>query len=85
MKELVYTIVKNLVDDPSQIQVNEIEGQNTDVIEIVVPKKDLGKIIGKKGNTADSIRSIIYAASFKTKKRYTIDITSDEDLAKKNK
>lgn len=83
MKELVYTIVKNLVDDPSNIQVNEIEGKTTDIIEIVVPKNDLGKIIGKKGNTADSIRSIVYAASFKTRKRYTIDITSHEDIAKR--
>lgn len=81
MKELVYTIVKNLVDDPSVIKVNEIEGKTTDIIEIIVPKNDLGKIIGKKGSTADAIRSIVYASSFKTKKRYTIDITSFEDVS----
>lgn len=83
MKELVFTIVKNLVDDPSQVQVNEIEGKTTDIIEIVVPKNDLGKIIGKKGSTADAIRSIVYASSFKTRKRYTIDITSFEDISKR--
>ena len=78
MRELVYTIVSNLVDDPSKIEVNHVEGQKTDIIEIIVPQEDLGKIIGKKGNTANAIRSIVYAESFKTQKRYTIDITTED-------
>ena len=79
MKELVTTIVKALVDEPEKVQINEISGTTTDIIEILVSKNDLGKVIGKKGNTAYCIRNLICAASFRTKKRYTVNITSLEN------
>ena len=78
MKELVTTIVKALVDDVDNVQVNEIDGKTSNIIEIVVSKDDLGKVIGKKGNTAYCIRNLIFAASFRTKKRYTVNITALE-------
>jgi hypothetical protein len=76
MKQLVETIVKAIVDDEKSVKVNEIEGGNSVIIEILINKSDLGKVIGKNGRTAQSIRNLIYAASFKTKKRYTVDINS---------
>jgi len=74
MKQLIETIVKAIVDDEKSVTVNEVEGGNRVVLEILCNKSDLGKIIGKKGKTAQAIRSIVYAASFKTKKKYTIDM-----------
>lgn len=82
MKELVETIVKALVDDVDKVQVNEVEGATSNIIEIVVSKNDLGKIIGKKGNTAYCIRNLVFAASFRTKKHYSINIMSLEDTRK---
>lgn len=76
MKELVEDIVKAIVDKPERVKVNEIEGDNSSIIEVKVDKTDLGKVIGKGGKTAQSIRNIVFAASFKTKKRYTIDVNS---------
>jgi predicted RNA-binding protein YlqC (UPF0109 family) len=76
MKNLVQTIVRSIVDHEDKVQVNEIEGDSTSIIEVFVDKSDLGKVIGKNGKTAQSIRNIIYSSSFKTKKRYTIDIDS---------
>ena len=78
MKQLVETIVKAIVDAEGKVKINEIEGGNTVIIEILVEKSDLGKVIGKNGKTAQSIRNIIYAASFKTKKRYTVDINAHQ-------
>jgi hypothetical protein len=78
MKVLVETIVKSIVDNEKEVSVREIEGQNSVIIEIRVAKDDLGKIIGKHGKNAVSIRNIIFAASFKTKKRYTVDINSTD-------
>jgi predicted RNA-binding protein YlqC (UPF0109 family) len=76
MKQLVETIVKSIVDNEKRVQINEVEGGNSVIIEILVDKGDLGKVIGKSGKTASAIRSIIYAASFKTRKRYTVDINA---------
>lgn len=85
MKDLIQAIVSHIVDEPDKIQINEIAGTATDTIEIIVSKSDLGKVIGKSGKTAHSIRNIIYAASFKTKKRYSVDIMSFEDREQKVK
>jgi predicted RNA-binding protein YlqC (UPF0109 family) len=74
MKNLVETIVKSIVDNEKSVQVSEIGGDSTSIIEVFVDKEDLGKVIGKNGKTAQSIRNIVYASSFKTKKRYTINI-----------
>jgi hypothetical protein len=74
MKDLVRFIAQALVDNPDDVAVNEIEGEQTSVIELRVAKDDLGKIIGKHGRTAQSIRTILSAASAKHKKRAVLEI-----------
>jgi predicted RNA-binding protein YlqC (UPF0109 family) len=74
MKELVEYIAKSLVDNPDAVRVTEIEGEKTSVIELSVAKEDLGKIIGKQGRTARSIRTILSAASTKNNKRAVLEI-----------
>ncbi|MBI5582617.1 MAG: KH domain-containing protein [Deltaproteobacteria bacterium] len=74
MKELVLYIAKALVDHPEQVEVNEIEGEQTSVIELKVAKDDLGKIIGKQGRTARAMRTILSASSTKIKKRSVLEI-----------
>ncbi len=74
MKELVKYIAEALVDNPDDVDVSEIEGEQTAVIELRVAKEDLGKIIGKHGRTAQSIRTILSAASAKNKKRAVLEI-----------
>ena len=74
MKELVEQIAKALVDSPEQVSVRLIEGEQTTVFELRVAQSDLGKVIGKQGRTASSIRTIISAAGMKLKKRFTLDI-----------
>ncbi len=74
MKELVTYIAKALVDIPEDVQVNEIEGEQTSVIELKVAKEDLGKVIGKQGRTARAMRTILSAASTKIRKRSVLEI-----------
>lgn len=74
MKELVEYIAKALVDRPEQVQVTEIEGEQTSVIELKVAKEDLGKVIGKQGRTARAIRTLLSAASTKIGKRAVLEI-----------
>ena len=74
MKEFVETIAKHLVDKPDEVQVNEIEGERTTVYELRVGDGDLGKVIGKRGQTAKSIRTLLGAASAKTGKRAVLEI-----------
>jgi uncharacterized protein len=74
LKELVELIAKALVDFPEQVEVNEIQGDQTTVIELKVAKEDLGKVIGKQGRTARSMRTILNAASTKLKKRSVLEI-----------
>jgi len=74
MKDLILTIAKAICDKPELVEVNEIPSSSASIIEIKVAKEDLGKMIGKQGKTACSIRNIIYAVSFKFQKRYTLEI-----------
>jgi predicted RNA-binding protein YlqC (UPF0109 family) len=74
MKELIEYIAKALVDKPDQVEVTEVEGEQTAVLELKVAKDDLGKVIGKKGRTARSMRIILHAASMKMKKRTVLEI-----------
>ena len=74
MKELVQYIAQALVDFPDQVSVNEVEGNQTSVLELKVAKEDLGKIIGKQGRTARALRTILSAASAKLKKRTVLEI-----------
>lgn len=74
MKELIEHIAKALVDHPDQVEVTEIEGEQTSVLELKVAKEDLGKVIGKQGRTARAMRTILSAASTKIKKRSVLEI-----------
>jgi len=74
MKELIEYIAKSLVDNPEEVSVTELEGEQTSVIELRVAKEDLGKVIGKQGRTARAIRIILGAASAKMKKRSVLEI-----------
>jgi uncharacterized protein len=74
MKDLLMQIAQSLVDNPEQVEVSEIEGGQTVVLELRVANSDLGKVIGKKGRTAHAIRTILSAASGKIRKRYMLEI-----------
>lgn len=74
MKELISLIAKALVDYPEQVEVTEIVGEQTSVIELRVAKEDLGKVIGKQGRTAKAMRTILSAASAKIKKRHVLEL-----------
>ena len=74
MKELTEAIAKALVDYPDQVQVRTVEGEQVTVLELRVHPSDLGKVIGKQGRTARSIRTILGASGMKLKKRYTLEI-----------
>jgi predicted RNA-binding protein YlqC (UPF0109 family) len=72
--ELVTLIAKSLVDSPEQVEVREIAGEQTAVLELKVAPDDLGKIIGKQGKTAKAIRTILGAAAAKMRKRAVLEI-----------
>jgi predicted RNA-binding protein YlqC (UPF0109 family) len=74
LKELVECIVKHLVDKPDKVAISEIAGDQTIVVELRVAPEDLGKVIGKEGRTARSIRTLVYAAATKKNKRATVEI-----------
>jgi predicted RNA-binding protein YlqC (UPF0109 family) len=74
MKELVETIAKALVDNPDQVQVRAVEGEQVTVLEVRVHPSDLGKVIGRQGRTAKAIRTLLGAAGMKVKKRFTLEI-----------
>lgn len=74
LKDLIEYVSKALVDMPENVTVNEIEGEQTTVIELKVDKSDLGKVIGKQGRTARALRTILNAASTKLKKRSVLEI-----------
>jgi len=74
MRELVEEIAKALVDIPDQVSVKEVEGEQVTVLELRVAPSDLGKVIGKQGRTARSIRTILGAAGMKLSRRFTLEI-----------
>lgn len=74
MKDLVEAIAKALVDHPDQVQVKSVDGEQVTVLELRVHPEDLGKVIGRQGRTAKSIRTILGAAGMKIKKRLTLEI-----------
>ncbi len=74
IKELVEVMSRALVDDPTQIQVKEITGQQISVLELRAGKSDLGKIIGKQGQNAHAMRTIVNAAANKLRKRVVLEI-----------
>ena len=74
MKELIKYIAQALVDHPEMVEVNEIDGEQTSVIELKVAQDDLGKVIGKQGRTARAMRTILSASSTKIRKRSVLEI-----------
>ena len=74
MRQLVEDIAKALVDIPEEVAVSEIAGEQVTVLELRVAASDLGKVIGKQGRTARSIRTILGAAGMKLNRRFTLEI-----------
>ena len=74
MKDLITEIVKVLVDQPEEVSVKEFGGGDTKILEVRVAKTDMGKLIGKRGRTAQAIRIILGAAAGKTRQRYMLEI-----------
>ncbi|MBI4223620.1 MAG: KH domain-containing protein [Deltaproteobacteria bacterium] len=74
IKKLVETMARALVDNPDAVEVTEVEGEQTTVIELKVAKEDLGKVIGKEGRTARSLRTILGAVSTKLRRRSVLEI-----------
>lgn len=74
LKDLIATIAQALVDDPASVQVTEIEGDHNSLIELRVARGDIGKVIGKDGRTAQSMRTILTAASIRLGRRAHLDI-----------
>lgn len=74
MQELVIEIARALVDKPDEVKVDIVQDGEATVLRLVVSPDDVGKVIGKQGRTARSLRTILSAASMKTKNRFTLDI-----------
>ncbi len=74
MKDLVEMICKVLVDFPEEVKVAQIDGEQISILELKVTQSDIGKVIGKQGRTAESIRTIVNAAGMKQKRRYILEI-----------
>jgi predicted RNA-binding protein YlqC (UPF0109 family) len=74
MKQLIEDIAKALVDIPEDVSVREVSGEQVTVLELKVAPSDLGKVIGKQGRTARSIRTILGAAGMKLNRRFTLEI-----------
>ena len=73
MKEILQTIIENLVDDKASVEINEVDGTQSVVFEVKVAKADMGKIIGKQGKIAHSIRTVMKAICAKEHKKATIE------------
>jgi predicted RNA-binding protein YlqC (UPF0109 family) len=74
MKQLIEDIAKALVDILEEVSVREVQGEQVTVLELKVAPSDLGKVIGKQGRTARSIRTILGAAGMKLNRRFTLEI-----------
>jgi len=77
MKELVQYLAKSLVNDPSAVEVKETEHEDTSVFELKVAKEDLGRVIGRQGRTAKSIRTLLNAAASKTNRKVILEIVEE--------
>jgi uncharacterized protein len=77
MKELIDYIAKSLVDNTERVEINEVSGTQTNVIELKVAKDDVGKVIGRNGRTADAIRTILNCGAAKLSKRYILHIVDE--------
>ena len=78
MKELVQFLAKSLVNNPEAVEVKETQGDTASVLELKVAKEDLGRIIGKQGRTAKSIRTILNAAASRSNRKVVLEIVEDK-------
>lgn len=78
MKELVQVIAKSLVDNSSEVHVNEVQGEQSVVLELRVAPEDMGKVIGKQGKVAKAIRTVVKAASLNVDKKIVVEILDDK-------
>ena len=78
MKDLVEVIAKSLVDNPSEVHVNEIQGEQDLILELRVAPEDMGKVIGKQGKVAKAIRTVVKAASLNVDKKIVVEILDDK-------
>ncbi len=74
MKELLMRIVKQLVDNPEEVKVKEVKGEQNIILELSTAKEDIGKVIGKQGRTIKALRTLLNAASVKTGHRVTLEV-----------
>jgi len=74
VKELIESIAKSLVDNPDKVEVFQLDGEQSSILELKVAPEDLGKVIGKQGRNAMAIRVILGAAGMKLKRRFTLEI-----------
>lgn len=74
MKELIENIAKSLVDDPNEVYVTEIHGEQSIILELKVAPADMGKVIGKQGRIAKAIRTVVKAAAIKEDKKVVVEI-----------
>ena len=77
MKELVLFLAKHLVNDPESVDVKETQGDTASVLELKVAKDDIGRVIGKQGRTAKSIRTILNAAASRTNRKVILEIIEE--------
>ena len=78
MKELLQYLAKSLVANPEAVEVNESREENTSVLELRVAKEDLGRIIGKQGRTAKSIRAVLSAAAARSNRKVVLEIVEEK-------
>ncbi|MEW6299168.1 MAG: KH domain-containing protein [Thermodesulfobacteriota bacterium] len=78
MKDLVLYLAKSLVNHPDEVEVKEIQGETAAILELRVAKDDLGRIIGKQGRTAKSIRTLLNAAASRTNKKVVLEIVEEK-------
>ena len=77
MKDLLQFLARQLVNDPRAVEVKETQGDTASVLELRVAKEDLGRIIGKQGRTAKSIRTILNAVASRQNRRVVVEIVED--------
>ena len=78
MLELVKYIAESLVDHPEEVRVKQVEGEKTIVLELSVAREDMGKVIGKQGRIAKAVRSVVKAASTRSRKKYVVEIVEHD-------
>jgi len=78
MKEFIEYLIKHLVDKPEEVQINIVTGERTVIFELRVGDGDMGKVIGRRGQTAGSLRTLLAAAAAKQGKRFVLEILENE-------